>query len=277
MATKNKKRPLRRAKRWAAEAPAIALKLIGLVVALIVLGLMFSMVQGIKNNWLRVGIVALVLGTEILFFWAEGANKGSGDAMNSRQVAKMEKEGKAIEAREDAACYHPLKALCGALMLFALPLVLAAVVAVCAKEYTYILQDLPTWMSSNYAAREDVLAPLAAYTQISDATLVEWLRVISRLFMLPFVSLFSDPQRMTFLIDRISPLCILVYPLAYTLGYLCGPREMEKLNKQNKRAKKVAVRKQQKSNLVNELLGETNVPHYGHKAGADKPKKKELI
>ena len=277
MAIKNKKRPLRRAKNWMKEVPGIAGKMSIIAIVIVVLGLLFSMVQNLEIAWLRIAITCVVVAAGLSFCFSEGANKGSGDAMNSRQMAKLEKEGKTITAREDASCYQPLKALCGAFLLFALPIAMAAVVAVCAEEYTYVLQDLPTWLTGSYAAREDVLAPLSAYTQMASTTAVEWLRVFSRLFMLPFVSLFSDPQRMSLIIDRISPLCIASYPLAYVLGYLRGPAEMEKLKKQNKKAKKIAVRKQQKSNLTRELLGETNVPHYGHKAEKDKPKKKELI
>jgi len=106
---------------------------------------------------------------------------------------------------------------------------------------------------------------------------MDWLRVVVRLFVLAFVGLFKDPQRMSHTIDLLAPLFIAAYPLAYTLGYLRGPAENAKLEKMNKKAKKIAVRKQQKSNLVNELLGENSVPHYGHKRDQDKPKKKELI
>ena len=44
----------------------------------------------------------------------------------------------------------------------------------------------------------------------------------------------------------------------------------------NKKAKKVAVRKHQKKKMVDELLGNQNVPHYGQRA-AKNHKKKELI
>ena len=277
MATKNKKRPLRWAKNWMAEVPGVAGRMILLTVAIVVLGLLFSMLQGIETDWLRIAITCVIIAAGLVFFFVEGVNKGSGDAANSRQMAKLEKAGKVLGSREDASCYHPLKALCGAFLLFAVPIVLAVIVAFNAKEYTYVLQDLPTWLTGSYASREDVLGPLGAYTQMGSAGVVEWLRVVSRLFMLSFVGLFSDPQRMGYMIDRLSPLFIALYPLAYTLGYLRGPAEQEKLQKLNKKAKKIAVRKQQKSNLVNELLGDTNVPHYGHKNEKDKPKKKELI
>ena len=49
-----------------------------------------------------------------------------------------------------------------------------------------------------------------------------------------------------------------------------------KLEKMNRKAKKVAVRKHQKKKLVDELLGNQNVPHYGQRA-AKSHKKKELI
>ena len=212
-----------------------------------------------------------------MLFYSEGLNKGARDASESRQLAKLEKSGIAIEAREDAACYHPLKALCGCAAVFILPLLCAVFLALTAEEYTYSLQDLPTWLTNSYGSRQDVMAPLSAYMQSAGTSIVDWVRVFVRLFVLLFVNLFEDPQRMSAAIDRIAPLCMLLYPAAYMIGYLRGPAANDKMETQNRKAKKVAVRKQKKSSLAAELVGDANAPHYGHQRESDKPKKKELI
>lgn len=272
-----KRAPLRRAKNWKGEIPALAGKLLLITVLVVVLGLMFSALQMIRNALLRDGLSLLIASGLVLLFYSEGLNKGARDAGESRQLAKLEKNGIAIDAREDAACYHPCKALCACALVFILPLLCAVFLALTTKEYTYTLQDLPSWLTGSYGARQDVMAPLAAYMQSAGATLVDWVRVFVRLFVLIFVNLFPDPQRMSATIDRIAPLCMLIYPLAFMIGYLRGPAANDKVETQNRKAKKVAVRKQKKSNLAAELVGDANAPHYGHQRESDKPKKKELI
>ena len=273
---KKKQAPIRKANRYMKEAPGIAARLMLYALVTVVLGLLLSVIQGIPNATLRTGMAALLCFAVVAFYFIEGMSRGTGDAMNSRQMAKLEKAGHIVDEREDASCYHPLKALAGSMMLFGIPLVLAIVLAVNAKPYTYELQDLPTWMSSSYGLREDIMAPLGVYTQALTTTLMDWIRIVVRLFMLLFINFFGEVQTSIEIIDRLSPLFILLYPIAYVAGYMCGPAQQAKQEKLNKKAKKVAVRKHQKKKLVDELLGNQNVPHYGQQA-AKAHKKKELI
>ena len=272
-----KKAPLRRANNFMKGAVSIALRLALYVVVTMVAGLLLSAIQGIENDMLRLAVAALLGFVVLAIYHVEGMSRGTMDAVSSRQMAKLEKAGHTITEKEDASCYHPLKAVAGVTLLFAVPLALAVVLAVNAKEYTYVLQDLPTWLSGSYGLREDVMAPLAAYTQALSTSLMDWIRIIVRLFILIFINLFGDVQMEIGLIDRLSPLFMLLYPLAYVLGYLRGPSEQEKMEKMNKKAKKVAVRKQQRKKLADELIGGQNVPHYGHQADKAAHKKKELI
>ena len=273
---KKKQAPIRKAKRYMKEVPGIAARLLLYAVVTVVLGLLLSVIQGVPNAMLRMGMAALLGFAVLAFYFMEGMSPGTSDAMNSRQMAKLEKMDHVVDAREDASCYHPLKAVMGSMMLFAIPLVLAIVLAVNAKPYTYELQDLPSWISGSYGMREDVMAPLGAYTQALTTSVMDWIRIVVRLFMLVFINFFGEIQTSIELIDRLSPLFILLYPIAYVAGYLCGPAQQAKLEKMNRKAKKVAVRKHQKKKLVDELLGNQNVPHYGQRA-AKSHKKKELI
>lgn len=272
-----KKAPIRKAKNFMKEAPRISLRLLMYVVVTVVMGLLFSVIQSIENDALRMALAALMGFAVLAIYFMEGVSRGTADAMNSSQIARLEKAGHEIGAKEDASCYHPLKALAGAMILFAVPLVLAIVLALNAKDYTYVLQDLPTWVAGSYGAREDVMGPLAAYTTAMGTGALDWIRIFVRLFMLVFINLFDNVQTAIATIDRLSPLFILLYPVAYVIGYLCGPAQQTKLEKMNKKAKKVAVRKQQKKKLADELLGSQNVPHYGQKADKNAHKKKELI
>ena len=278
MSTKaNKRTPLLWACGWGREVLPLAGRLLVITLAVIVMGLMFSALQAIKTDVLRVAVSAVVALGMALLYLTEGLNRGGRDAFYSRQVMRLTQAGKPVEAVERARCFHPLKAGAACLLVFALPLALGVYLAVTAKPYTYALQDLPQWLTYSYGNRQDVMAPLATYLQPVGTTAVDWVRVFVRVFVMPFVNFFSDPQRMSATIDRVTPLCLLCYPLAFMAGYLCGPKAQARLEARQKRAKKAAVRKQKKHSLTAELLGESNVPHYGHAREEDKPKKKELV
>lgn len=271
---KKKKKPLRRAQHWGSRVMPMAMKLVVPMIAIIVMGLMFSALQAVGQG-LRIVLALVIIAGMLLFLFSEGLNRGAEDAAASRNYASLSAKGVKLEAKDDAMCYHPLKALCAVMAVFIVPLALSVAVALMAKEYTYVLQDLPTWLTDSYSVREDVMGPLGAYTVQQGMTAMDWLRMIVRLFVMNYINLFGDPLKMSFVIDRLSPLFILSYPLAYMIGYLRGPASNRRLEKMNRRAKKVAVRRAEKKSLVEELTGAQGQVHYGHKK--EEHKKKELI
>ncbi len=272
---KKKNKPLRRAQRWGAQVLPMAGKLATLLLMIVIMGLMFSALQGIESLWLRALLSAVILAGVLLLCANEGLNKGAQDAAASRSYVSLAAKGIALTEREDAACYHPLKPVCASLVVFGVPLALSVVVAAFSPAYTYVMQDLPTWMTESYGSRGDVFAPLGAYTAEQGMTIMDWMRMLVRLVEMLFINFFSDPQTMGQTIDRLSPLFISLYPILYIAGYLLGPKINRKQEKANRRAKKIAVRRTQKNNLVEELTGAQGQVHYGHQKEAHK--KKELI
>ena len=274
MANKARK-PLRRAQRWGKPAGKMALKLAGFMVAVCVLGLIFSTLQAIDTAWLRIGLSAMLTAGVLFLCMNEGVNRGAADAAGSRLYESMAERGLPVSEKEDAACFHPMKPVAAALIVFIVPLALAAYMAATTTGYTYTLQDLPSWVTQGYGARADVMAPLAAYSVQAQITGVDWVRMFVRLPMMIMINLFPDPLTMSGLIDRLSPLCVGAYPLFYVLGYFTGPAVNRKQEKANRRAKKIAVRRAQKKGLAAELTGSQMQVHYGQKA--EKHKKKELV
>ena len=271
---KKKKKPLRRAQCWGSRVLPMAGKLIVPLVSIIVMGLIFSALQALSTG-LRLVLAVVIIAGMLLFMFSEGLNRGAEDAAASRNYANLTAKGIKLEKKDDAMCYHPLKALCAVLVVFAVPLVLSAYVAVNAVEYTYELQDLPSWLTGTYGMREDVMGPLGAYMVEQSVAANDWLRMAVRLFVMNYVNLFSDPLQMSYVIDRFSPLFILSYPLLYMIGYLRGPASNRKQEKMKRRAKKVAVRRAEKKSLVEELTGAQGQVHYGQKK--QEHKKKELV
>ena len=275
--TKKAKKPVRRAQRWGKRVLPMAGRLVPMVILIAIMGLMFTALQALEIYWLRAVISAAVGAVMAILLYSEGLNSGVLDANASRNYVQAQEDGRKLTDAEDAACYHPIKALCAAMVIFGLPLVLSVVLAFNAKEYTYVLQSLPKWLTQTYGVREDVMGPLGAYGQSAGMAMLDWVRMFVRLFILVFINLFEDPQKMTAMVDRLSPLMVSVLPIAYMVGYLLSPRKAEKIQKLNRRAKKVAVRRAERRKVGPELLGAQNQVHYGHKKEEKARKKKELI
>lgn len=274
---KKQKKPVRLSKHWGMNVLPSVRRMIPMVILVIVMGLVFTALQSISIYWLRVMLSVAGIGAMALLMYYDGVNSGVLDVNASRAYMQAQADGSSLSDREDAACYHPLKALCAVVVIFGIPMVLSIYVALHAKDYTYTLQSLPTWLTQSYGTREDVMSPLGAYTQAGGMELIDWLRIIVRLFILSVVNLFEDPQKMTGMIDRLSPAMMLVLPTAYLIGYLCGPNRAQKIAKINRRAKKVAVRRAERRKVAPELLGTQNQVHYGHKKEEKVRKTKDLV
>ena len=277
MNSKKTKKPLRRAKRWGARIWPMAGRLAAILAAVTVMGLMFSALQAVGSMALRAVISLAILSGVLLMLYSEGLTRGVADADASHAADKLEKLGRPLSRREEAACYQPLKALCACLIVFGIPLVLSAYLAATAEPYTYALQDLPAWLTGTYGAREDVMAPLAAYAQTASVSARDIIRLIVRLTVLIYINLFPDPQTMAQLVDQLTPLMVLSYPVACMIGYLRAPAVYAKRQSMQRRAKKAAVRKAQKKSMVSELLGSGGDVHYGQRPQQEEHKKKELI
>lgn len=275
--TEKKKRPLRKAQHWGSEAPRMAFKLLGLMLAIVVMGLIFSALQAIEMVWLRAVLSLAIASGMLLLCYNEGITKGVQDVRASRLYVELAEKGHTPVKKDDAACYHPLKAVLACVLMFALPLAAAVYIALTTKGYTYTLQDLPVWLTDSYGTRADVMGPLGAYGVQKGITTMDWLRMFARLPVMIYINLFADPLIMTALVDRVAPLLLLTYPAAYLAGYLLAPRAGRRIEKMNRRAKKIAVRKAQRSSLAKELVGDQHGVHYGHAANKNKHKKKELV
>ena len=200
-----KKKPLRWAKHWGARVWPMAGRMAVILVAVAVMGLMFSALQAVSSIVLRDVISLAILSGILLMMYSEGLTRGVADADASHAADRLEKLGRPLTRKEESACYQPMKALCACLVVFAVPLALSLYLAATAKPYTYALQDLPAWLTGTYGAREDVMAPLAAYAQSATFTLRDGIRLVVRLAVLIYINLFPDPQTMAQMIDRLVP------------------------------------------------------------------------
>lgn len=167
--------------------------------------------------------LAMVAACTMLTFM-NGARLGESQTALGEQCYKREQTGKSIDPEDAAKCYHPMKGFV-IFLLASVPLWLITLpYAFLAEKAVYALQALPSWVSG-YAGHDEIAAPLAYYSREISMEFRGILQIIVRLLIFPFANIATadNPDAML-LVDRLSPLLVVIPALGYPLGYLTGPR-----------------------------------------------------
>ncbi len=192
-------------------------------VALIFIFLFIGQVLLTDSVPLRIVLNLLVVAGFFMLMHGEGSRAGLDDVAFAEIALGRRESGKEIEKRDLDRCYHPLKGLFTVLVGM-LPLLLVAVVfAFITREQTYVLGGLPSWLSA-YEQRADVGLALSYYHEAQGMGIESVLRIIVRLLLFPYINMVgTDSSSLLLLVERLSPLLMLVIPMGYAVGYLRGP------------------------------------------------------
>lgn len=164
------------------------------------------------------GMLILVYGAVL---YMDGLRVGDGDVAFAEIQYNHAQQWQTITKQEKDRCFHPLKGVTTVLCGMAIPLILAVVFALTAQKQTYTLQALPSWVSS-YGARDFTL-PLQYYYQTQPVTALSVLKIVMHLAVYPFINIVGARNAEgILLIDRLSPLLILIPFLFYAVGYVRG-------------------------------------------------------
>jgi len=208
---------------------------------------------------LRILVALLFEGMFIAFGYSNGVNAGFRDVTFSEIAYQRRESGKPLDAAEEKKCFHRLKGLISALVGTAPLFVLALILAVFTKPQWYTMSALPSWIEP-LERRTEIGNALAFYHSGSAFSVVDIVRIVVRLAIMPFVTLVgSDNVQGALLIERLSPLLVLLPGVGYALGYLRGPKVRKRVlsdialsdKKKKKREKK---RLQQKRKGPEQLI-----------------------
>ena len=172
--------------------------------------------------WLRLLLsIALIGGTWALFF-INGMNKGTAAVDYGEKLWLRQERGTEIPASERRRSYHPLKGFCIGLIGCLPVLIPALILALTAKRQMAGFGALPNWIG-NYEDRIEIGAPLRYYHQVASLLPSDVIRIITRMQLMPYVSVIgAEESGKLLLLERLSPLLILLQPVCYGLGYTRG-------------------------------------------------------
>lgn len=238
------------------------LKVFALIAIYAFFGLLASGVFGLDTVWLRVLMNGVLVAFGCMLMFNEGAKLGEGDVAFAEIALRRQEDGTKATKKELDACYHPGKGLASMLIGVAPFLILTILYALVAKRQTYALGALPSWVQS-YEVQDEIGQGLAYYHQSGVIGLADVLRLLVRLVLFPYMNMLGggDYDRL-FLLDRLSPLLVLIIPAFYAFGYTMGPRQRalvhgnirmarRRHNRNERKAREQRARKvQQKKELI---------------------------
>ena len=224
-----------------------ALGVFGILVMTVVMTFLVCSMLNMKNPVLRIGLNWLVELLILFILYNSAVGRGSEAVARGEILWQKQEKGGTFAASEKAMCFHPLKGYVTAALASLPILICALLLAVTAHRQTAGAGVLPGWMS-NYQQRSDIGGALVAYTQTSSLGLEDILRMIVRVAVMPFVSLVGAENRDgMLLVERLSPLLVLLPAAAYGTGYLQGRKERTKIHTGIAQSNQKRIRREKKA------------------------------
>ena len=201
------------------------------------------------NQALRIilnGIVELLI---LTICFSNGNSRGTEDVAKGEVIYHHKELGKPDDPSTAATAYHPLKGFAIGVFGSAVILIAAILLAVMAEKTITGNGALPSWLEA-YQRRPEISNALTAYTVPSSLTFVSALRTVVRLFLMPLVSIVGpDNKDLMLVLERISPVLVLLPAAAFGIGYMQGPAIRSKVHtdiSESIRKRRKKQRKEQK-------------------------------
>lgn len=232
------------------------------VVAITFIYLVACMLLSFEQLWLRVLSSAIIVGTAFYYLYVSGLSQAVNDVQYGEIIYGHREEGKQVKEEDCERSFHPAKGFF-VVLAGALPFVLFTLAfAVLAEEVSYNLGVLPSWTESMMMHTE-FAAGLAYYSMQPGMGAVDIIRVIVRAMIMPFVNVSSAlGNAETLLMERLSPLLILIAPMGYAVGYTRGQHVRDQINtgiklgddKKKRREKKARKQRQRAAKKPEQLI-----------------------
>lgn len=236
-----------------------SLKFFGSLVLMAVAFLLLGTLLMVDNRLLCLLLNGMMMVCVYLLFYNSGLNKGT-TAVNLGEMLYMRREnGHQVTPEEEKCCFHPAKgfiiALVGTLPAFLCGCLLAAT----AQLQMTGLSALPSWLES-YERRVEVGSALAYYHQSSPMGVEGLTRLVMRMCLMPLVGMIGTSNAAGLLMmERLSPVIMLLPALCYGIGYTRGVQMRTKVHtsiasNNRKRAKQEKKKRQARAHRAPEQL-----------------------
>ena len=220
---------------------------LGMLAAVALMGFLVCSVTGVESMILRVIMNGLVIAVILMLFYQRGVNHGT-DAVARGEILWQRQERQLhVSESEKRMCYHPLKGFVNGALGTVPLLIFAVIFAFLAKKQVTTAGALPGW-TEVYLRRTEIGAPLTAYTQGAGLAFTDMLRIFIRICVMPYISLVgAENADGVLMVERLSPLLLLLPAVASGIGYLQGVKVRAKVHTEIAENRKKRARRERKA------------------------------
>lgn len=226
-----------------------SLKFFGALALMSVAFLLLGSMLMLDSAVLRLLINAAIMICVYLLFYNSGLGKGAA-AVNLGEMLHMRREnGHAVSQADERSCFHPAKGFIIA-VIGTLPFILCGcLLAATAQIQMTGLSTLPSWLES-FERRAEVGNALAYYHETASMGVEDVTRLVVRMSLMPVVGMIGTENTAELLMmERLSPLAMLLPALFYGIGYTRGVTVRTKIHtsiaSNNRKRAKQEKKKQQ--------------------------------
>lgn len=199
-----------------------SLKYFGALVLMSIAFLLLGSMLMMDSAVLRIVINAAIMVCVYLLFYNSGLSKGT-TAVNLGEMLYMRREnGHPVSKADERACFHPAKGFIIALIGSAPLVICGCLLAATAQIQMTGLSTLPSWLET-FERRTEIGSALAYYHQTASMGLEDVTRLLVRMNLMPVVGMIGTENTAGLLLmERLSPLVMLLPALFYGIGYTRG-------------------------------------------------------
>lgn len=225
----------------------------------ILINLLLSTMVSWDAQWLNILFNGALLLVVYGVYYQNGANRGTAAVGQGEILYQRKEAGRAVDPKEQAACYHVAKGFIIGLIGLLPALVCCVLLAMVAKQQYTSIGVLPSWIST-LERQSETAGALAMYSVTEPMDLESVMRVIVRMLIMPFVNMVgTDNREGLLLLERLSLLPMLLPGISYGVGYLQGENIRSQVHTsiaagKRKQARKDKKRRQARANKAPEQL-----------------------
>lgn len=212
------------------DAQKMAFKRFLSVVATTAIYLLGCVLLGFDAMWGRILMCVTIVGGVTYYQYMNGLNQGESDAAYGEIIYGRRQNGYSVSQEDCERSFHPMKGFFAALVGAAPFALFALVFAFVARPVYYSLGILPSWTDS-LMNQTEFATGLNYYGAGSELGFEGVMRIADRAMIMPFVNIAAGiDMNAVLLVERLSPLLVLVSPMGYAFGYMGGQRLRDQVN-----------------------------------------------
>ena len=223
-----------------------ALRFFGMMLLVLFMTLLVCSMTGFNSMPLRI-IVNMFIEVLILFvLYSKGSDLGTDAVARGEILYQHEQKGMEISQSERRIPFHKLKGFIIGLAGSLLFLICGLIIALTAQKQMTTAGALPSWMDA-YLRRAEFRDALSMYTQTTGLSFTDIMRILVRVMLMPFISMAgSENSDLLLMVERLSPLLVLLPAFAYGTGYLSGPAKRTQVHSEIAENKRRRISKEKK-------------------------------